>query len=62
MELKRVSSSFSTSSIVCLLIVPYGIETTAGYVRSATVRLLIVPYGIETFINPEDYDASIHRF
>ena len=47
MELKRLSACFSMLELR-LLIVPYGIETSAGYGIGRNGLLLIVPYGIET--------------
>ena len=47
MELKPNNIQVLSTS-VDLLIVPYGIETSATYEDKAGYSLLIVPYGIET--------------
>ena len=44
-------------SLINLLIVPYGIETTLRPCYLTAHRLLIVPYGIET----RGYRTSYHR-
>ena len=40
-------------SVVCLLIVPYGIETSLILSPYKRLPLLIVPYGIETIVRKQ---------
>ena len=54
MELKR-SLPHAVSSMILLLIVPYGIETLLEYYQEQGKRLLIVPYGIETYSAVTNY-------
>ena len=46
----------------CLLIVPYGIETTNGEAIPLDGRLLIVPYGIETNLRLQQFPITALPF
>ena len=59
MELKR-SLPHAVSSMILLLIVPYGIETLLEYYQEQGKRLLIVPYGIETKNNSNSNQSVDH--
>ena len=48
-------------TLLCLLIVPYGIETSANQPSYRTKhRLLIVPYGIETYQSVSQRFHDVH--
>ena len=51
MELKLNISYIFPLPLFSLLIVPYGIETTAVFIYKSVLPLLIVPYGIETHVH-----------
>ena len=47
MELKCKRTGNTFTGLICLLIVPYGIEMITILLDQSKFKLLIVPYGIE---------------